>query len=377
MFDRIIKVATPIIGEEEIRAVAEVLRSGYYVSGPNVKAFEEAWAEYVGVEHAVAVNSGTSALHATLLAFGVGPGDEVIVPALTFFATVSSVLMCGATPVFADIRPDTYCMDCRDAQEKISDKTKAIIPVHLYGHPAEMDKFLQVFWREDGIRIIEDAAQAHGAEYKGRKVGGIGDAGCWSFYATKNLTVATEGGMIATDHADVAEKARIIRNHGMVSRNDHTMLGYNYRMNELAAAIGLCQLKKLDEMNARRDAVSRFILESLRDSGPSWLRPADIPPEHIKPAWFWCPIQVDEDDVGMTTLDLRKLLLSKGIETRHRYNEPLYKQPVLQDYKHLMDYSKVVCPNAEEIAGKMLGLPNHPKVDSIDAKYIVEVLRTI
>lgn len=364
-----------MIGEEEIQAVAEVLRSGYYVSGPRVKEFEEAWAEYIGVKHAVAVNSGTSALHATLLALGISPGDEVIVPALTFFATVSSVLMCGATPVFADIRPDTYCMDCGDVREKITDKTKAVIPVHLYGHPAEMDAFQKIGETYD-ISIIEDAAQAHGAEYKNRKVGGIGDAGCWSFYATKNLTVATEGGMITTNHDDIAKIAKTLRNHGMAGRNDHVMLGYNYRMNEIAAAIGLCQLGKLDRLNFYRHKISTYMLEALGRDKPGWLIVPKVK-NYVKHAWFWCPIQIDEEKLGMPTLELRGILKRLGVETRHRYIAPLYKQPILRSYHHLRDYTKVFCPNAEEIAGKMLGLPNHPEVSEDDANYIIEKLRSL
>lgn len=382
----LIKVATPIVGEEEIEAVAEVLRSGRYVQGPKVKEFEDKFADYIGTEHAIATNSGTAALHITQAAAGIGPGDEVIVPALTFFSTVTSVIHNNAIPIFADIDPEIYCLDPEDMEKKITEKTKAVIPVHLYGHPAEMDQIMEIAQKHN-LLVIEDAAQAHGAEYKGRKVGSIGDVGCWSFYATKNMTTG-EGGMITTDDPNVAEKARLIRSHGMTSRDDHAILGYNYRMNEIAAAIGLVQLSKLDRLNEIRTRNSMYLLKKLESV--DWLKTAKVNP-YVKHAFFWCPVRVNEEKLGMKTKDLVATFREKGVEVRHRYVAPLYRQPMLLNqkaypkkcpfscpiYGKKIDYSRFNCPNTQEIAGKMMGLPNHPKLSKDELDTIVSVIYNI
>lgn len=378
----LIKVAVPVVGEEEIQAVAEVLRSGYYVQGPKVREFEEKFARYIGTKYAVATNSGTAALHIALAAAGIGPGDEVIVPALTFFATVEAVLHQNAVPIFADIDPETYTLDPNDVAKRITDKTKAIIPVHLYGHPAEMDELMEL--AEDyNLLVIEDAAQAHGAEYKGKKVGSIGHIGCWSFYATKNMTTG-EGGMITTNDEKIAEVARIIRNHGMISRDEHVMLGYNYRMSEINAAIGIVQLSKLDKLNKIRSENSFYLIENLKDV--EWLSPPTIRP-YVKHAFFWCPFKVNEEILGMNTKRLVKLLKKKGVEVRHRYYEPLYKQKVLIEkgacslncphYSKKVDYRKVYLPNAESIAGKIIGLPNHPKLTRKQLDKVISIIKSI
>lgn len=381
-----IKVAKPIIGDEEIERVIRVLKSGRFVQGPNVEELEEKFAKYIGVEHAVATNSGTAAIHIALATVGVGPGDEVIVPAITFFSTATAVMHQNAVPIFADVELGTCNLDPEDFRRRITEKTKAVIPVHLYGGSAEMDAIME-YAEESGVYVIEDAAQAHGAEYKGRKVGSIGRIGCWSFYATKNMTTG-EGGMITTNDDDIAEKARIIRNHGMVSRDDHVMLGYNYRMNELQAAIGVVQLPKLDTWNRIRTENSLYLLEKLNDV--EWLTPPEIKP-YVKHVFFWCPVSVDEEKLGMSTLDLRGYLMEHGVETRHRYKAPLYKQIMLQEkraypkqcpfscpfYGKEIDYSTFNCANAERIAGKMLGLPNYPGLTKDELDRIVAVIKSI
>lgn len=383
---RMIKVAVPCVGEEEIREVGKVLRSGMYISGERVKAFEKEFAKYIGTNYAVAVNSGTAALHLALAALGIGTGDEVIVPALTFFATATAVIHNNGIPIFADIDPDTYCMDPKSVESLILERTnvKAIIPVHLYGHPAEMDELWKLIVEYD-LNIIEDCAQAHGAEYKGRKVGSISNAGCWSFFATKNMTTG-EGGMITTNDPILARKARTMRSHGLVNRNDHVMLGYNYRMTEMGGAIGSIQLSKLDKLNWLRIRNSMYLRRKLRNV--KWLRIPPIKP-YVKHVFFWCPIQVREDVIGMSTLDVRALLAEKGIGTRHRYNEPLYKQPMLRGHAYpnacpfecsiadSRNYNRVYLPNVEEIAGKMLGLPNHPKLTKKDLIQIAKVIRQL
>jgi len=382
----LIKVATPIVGEEEIQAVAEVLKSGRYVQGPKVKEFEEKFAEYIGTKHAIATNSGTAALHIALAAAGIGPGDEVIVPPLTFFATVEAVLHQNAVPIFADIDPETCTLDPDDVSKRITRETKAIIPVHLFGHPAEMDPLMELA-EDHNLIVIEDAAQAHGAEYRGRKVGSIGHIGCWSFYATKNMTTG-EGGMITTNDDGIDELARIIRNHGMTTRDDHVLLGYNYRMSEINAAIGIVQLAKLDELNAVRTKISLYLIKQLKNL--EWLTPLTIRP-YVKHAFFWCPFKVDEEKLGMNTLQLVKLLRERGVEVRHRYCEPLYKQKVLIEknlyphncplgcayYEKDIDYTKVYLPNAEKIVGRIIGLPNHPKLTDQELDKIVSIIKSI
>ncbi len=373
-----IKVSTPVTDEEEEKAVAEVLQSGRYADGPKAKEFEKNFSEYIKTQHAVATSSGTAALHMALIACGVKPGDEVIVPALTFFATVESVLHQGAIPVFADLDPKTYCIDPKDMEKKISNKTKAIIPVHFFGEPAEIEEIVEISHRHN-LHVVEDCAQAHGAEFRGKKVGSFGDANCWSFYATKNMTTG-EGGMVTTDNKEFAEKIFALRNHGMTNRNDHTILGYNYRLSEIHAAIGVVQLKKLEKFNKKRTEISNTLREEL--SALPWLE-AQYIPDYIKHAFFWCAFKIDEKKIGMSGKELREELMKKGLEVRQRYTEPLYKQPVLLEnnfnglVKEKIDYSKIYLPNVESIAGKLIGLPNHPKLSEKDVQDTISIIRSI
>jgi len=374
----LIKVSTPVTDEEEEKAVAEVLQSGRYADGPKAKEFEKNFSEYIKTQHAVATSSGTAALHMALIACGVKPGDEVIVPALTFFATVESVLHQGAIPVFADLDPKTYCIDPKDFEKKITNKTKAIIPVHFFGEPAEIEEILEISHRHN-LHVVEDCAQAHGAEFRGKKVGSFGDANCWSFYATKNMTTG-EGGMVTTDNKEIADKIFALRNHGMTNRNDHTILGYNYRLSEIHAAIGVVQLKKLEKFNKKRTEISNTLRDEL--SLISWLEPQLIP-DYIKHAFFWCAFKIDEKKIGMSGKELREELMKKGLEVRHRYTEPLYKQPVLLEnnfnglVREKIDYSKIYLPNVESIAGKLIGLPNHPKLTEKEVKDTISIIRSI
>jgi dTDP-4-amino-4,6-dideoxygalactose transaminase len=364
-----IKVAKPHVGEEEVAAVRKVLLSGNYVSGANVREFEERFAEYIGVEYAVAVSSGTAALHIALEALGVGKDDEVIVPPLTFFATVSSVLYLGAIPIFADIDLDDLCLSPESAEAAISSKTKAIVPVHLFGCAAKVDDFRTISSKH-GIPILEDSAQAHGTEYDGQKVGGIGEAGAFSFFATKHMTTG-EGGMITTHDAKVAEVSRIIRNHGMSGRDTHQRLGFNNRMTEMEAAIGLVQLKNLDRLNEKRITNSTYLIRHIQ--GFPWVH-VPVPDKRVKHTYFWCPLMVDENKTDKSFEDLKQHLKENRIEFRCRYQEPLYRQEVLK--KLGIDCSKLRCPNAEAVAGKVLGLPNHPGLSHEDLDRIVAVLNS-
>lgn len=377
-----IQVASPQIGEEEIEAVVRVLHSGNYVSGQEVAAFEREFAAHCGVQEAVAVSTGTAAIQASLDAAGVGPGDEVIVPALTFFSTATAVIHQAGIPVFADLSADNFslCPDSFAAQ--ITPRTKAVIPVHYLGHVAEMDA-IKAIAQKHGIIVIEDCAQAHGSLYRGNPVGSLGDFGAFSFYATKNLTTG-EGGMITTNDPAAALRMRRFRSHGLVNRDDHELLGYNYRMTEMAAAIGRVQLRRLASMNASRTAVSERILSAISDI--PWLSVPKIP-DHVVHSYFWCPILIDEVKLGMTTRDLIAHLDRNGIETRNRYIEPLYRQPLLTRNiprilklsagQHLPDYARLRLPVVERVAGRLVGLPNRPNLTEAEINRIVAVLKSM
>ena len=364
-----INVASPQVGEEEVAAVQKVLLSGNYASGAKVEEFERCFAEYIGVDYAIAVNTGTAALHIALEALGIGRGDEVIVPPLTFFATVSSVLYLGAVPVFADIDLDDLCLSPESTEEHISSKTKAIIPVHLFGAAAKMDDFLALSERH-GIPVLEDCAQAHGTEYNGKRVGGFGVAGAFSFFATKHMTTG-EGGMITTNDARVARMAKIIRNHGMIDRDTHGYLGFNNRMTEMEAAMGIVQLNKLDMLNEKRIANSTYLIRHIETL--SWAR-VPIPKNNVKHTYFWCPLMVEENHTEKSFEELKQHLAQNKIGYRERYQGPIYNQKVLK--KLGLDYSGLHLQNAEAVAGKILGLPNHPGLIKNDLDRIIDVIKS-
>ena len=367
MKDHFISVASPQVGEEEITAVAEVLASGSYVSGRKVEEFEKRFADFIGTEYAIGVNSGTAALHIALEAAGVGRGDEVIVPPVTFFATISSVLYLGAVPVFADIDPDDLCLSPGDIERRITSRTKAILPVHLFGAAAKMNEMMFIS-KKYQIPIIEDCAQAHGTEYDGQKVGSFGKAGCFSFFATKHMTTG-EGGMITSDDPELAETSRIIRNHGMRGRDIHDRLGFNNRMTELEAAIGLIQLNKLNEMNRRRIDNSEYILGRIK--GIPWVH-IPLPKTSVKHTFFWCPVMIKPSS-GKTMDQLKAHLKENRIGFRERYSEPVYRQPVLRRVG--LDFSGLHLPNAEKVAGNVIGLPNHPGLTRDDLDRVIDILR--
>lgn len=380
--DRQVSVAEPIVGDIERENLDDVLDSGHFVQGHYVEEFETRWAEFVGVDHAVAVTNGTVALQLALNVVGLEPGDEVVVPSLTFGSTATAVVHQGGIPVFADIDSEIYTLDHEDLERCLSDRTRAIVPVHLYGHPAEMDEIRDVADDHD-LAVIEDAAQAHGATYRGDPVGSIGDLGCFSFYATKNIT-AGEGGMITTDDDAYAEGLRRLRNHGLADRDTHVDLGYNYRMNELQAAVGSPQVERLPGFNERRREISERLASELGDL--PWLAPATVR-DYVDHAYFWAPFEVDEEELGLSGKEVWERLADRGVETRHRYTEPLYDQPVFTEHRGFNsefpwsenendhDYD-LELPTVERVAGRMIGLPNHPGLEEKDVDYVVETLRT-
>lgn len=358
-----IPIAKPIIGEDEVRAVTEVLRSGVIAEGQKVKDFETAFAKYAGTSFAVAVNSGTAALHAALLARGIGSGDEVITTPFSFVATANSVLFTGAKPVFADIREDTFNIDPQSIVEKITPKTKAIIPVHLYGQSADMKAIMDIA-QDKKLIIIEDACQAHGATFEGKSVGSFGE-GTFSFYPTKNMTTS-EGGIITTNDKEVYEKARMIRSHGSKQRYLHEMLGFNLRMTDIAAAIGLVQLGKINDFNRARINNAQYLTKSLQKIKGLILPHVDKRCSHVFHQYtVRIRGDISRDEVVSS---LNKVDIGTGIY----YPLPIHKQPY---YKEL-GYNDSM-PIAESASKEVISLPVHPSLSKLDLDTISGKLREI
>ena len=374
----------PLIGEEEKRAVLEVLERGQlstfiaapgpcFLGGEKIRQFEQQFAVFHGVAHAVAFNSATAALHAAVVAAGVQPGEEVIVPPYTFTSTATCVLMHNAIPVFADIEDETYGLDPAAAERAVSARTRAIIPVHLFGHPARMDEIMQLA-RRHRLKIIEDCAQAPGAMYKGRLVGTIGACGVFSFTESKTITTG-EGGMLITDDPAIAEAARLVRNHGEVISEDQTertysstLLGWNYRMTEMEAALGIVQFGRLPALNAQRIALARHLserLQALRGLSAPVVRPGCT---HV---YYAYPIAYDEQVVGVARDDFAKAVAAEGVPVGTGYVRPLYLSPIYHEQRppafRLYDgdarYEQGLCPVAEAMHERrvlLLGIVRPP-----------------
>ena len=357
--NNMIHVARPNIDDQEVNAAIEVLKSGNYTSGSINGKFEEEFAKYCDTDFAASCNSGTAAIHMVLLALGIGPGDEVIVPSISFFATVSPILMVGAEPVFCDV--ELYGnMSANSAETYITEKTKAIIPVHLHGRPCNMTEIMQLA-RRYNLFVIEDCAQAHGAEFQNRKVGSFGDAGCFSFFATKNMTTI-EGGMVTTNNPRIDEMCRLYRSHGMINRDEHAVLGYNYRLNELSAAIGRIQLKKLDDFNKKRRENSLTIYNMVKKESLKFPRVQPIY-NHV---YFWCPVYTE----AAWVMDMLKSHLKRnGIGFRSRYSVPMYKQPIFKN-----KYYNVKNRVAETFCKNVIGMPNHPGITKDELDKVISVM---
>lgn len=340
-------VAEPKFGERELRYVSECVLTGWVSSaGKFVRQFEKQLAAYCGTKFAVSCSSGTSALHLSLLAAGIGSGDEVIVPSLTFIATANAVSFTGATPVFVDSEPGTWNIDPGLIEQAITERTKGIIPVHLYGHPANMDPILKIAEEYDLV-VIEDAAEAHGATYKGRKVGSIGHLGVFSFYGNKIITTG-EGGMVVTNNAEFAQKMRILRNHGMDSerRYWHQVLGYNYRLTNIQAALGVAQMEKIETILAKKRLIAETYKENLKNIKGITL-PKEMPwAENV----FWLySILIDERLFGISRDKLMAELEKNEIETRPVF-PPVHSQPIYQNDLKLQV--------AERLSSQGLSLPS-------------------
>ena len=341
MADIKVSIASPVIEEEEINAVIDVMKSGMIAQGPKVIEFEEEFAKYVGAKYGIATNSGTSALHVAILAAGIGEGDEVITTPFTFAATGNSILYTGARPVFVDIDPETFTIDPSKIEEAITDKTKAIMPVQLYGQSADMDAIMKIA-KEHDLIVIEDAAQAHGAEYNGVKVGNLGDMACFSFYPTKNMTTS-EGGMITTNNEKFAENAKVYRAHGSATKYHHDVLGYNFRMTDIAAAIGLEQLKKIDGFNAKRIENAKYLNEGLAGID---LIETPVLKDGCKHVYHQYTIKIKDGK-------------------RDELSQVLYKE---------MGYDQAL-PVTDAIVEEVLSLPIHAKLTKEDLDLIIKVIK--
>jgi len=348
------------IKPEVDNAIQEVLDSTQFILGRKVSDFEKTVAEYLGVKYAIGVANGTDALQIAMMSLGIGPGDEVITTPFTFVATTEMIVMIGARPVYVDINPVTYNIDVKKIKEKITSRTKAILPVHLYGNPAEMDEIIAIA-REYNLYVIEDSAQSFGAEYKGKKVCSFGDVACISFFPSKNLGCYGDGGMIVTNDDEIHEKVRMIANHGSKVRYVHERLGLNSRLDAIQAAILNVKLKYIDEWNDKRIQNAKLYSERLRD-----VNQVIIPtyPDYSKHIFHQYTIKVEMRD------KLQKFLLSKNIPTAIHYPLPLHLQPAFRGFAE-----EGSLPFAEEAAKKVLSLPMHPDLYIEEIDYITDSIK--
>ncbi len=344
-------------------ACAEVLRSGYYISGPRIARFEEALATYTETDHAIAVSSGTDALLVALMALEIGPGDEVICPSFTFFCTAGCVARLGATPIFVDCCPQTFNLRREDVESAITEKTRAIIPVHLFGQAAAMDGIMELA-RERGLNVIEDSAQALGAKAGGRPVGSIGDFGTYSFFPSKNLSGFGEGGAIVTNDADLAHRCRLLRNHGMEPRYYHTILGGNFRLDELQGALLEIKLHHLDDYAAARQKNAAFYLEalaSLEEAGNLLLPHVGLGNHHV---WNQFTLRVLNGQRDA----LREHLGKNGVASEIYYPVPIHRQ---ECFGTLADSSREL-PTTDRLAGEVLSIPIFPELKEDQLRYTAE-----
>ena len=362
-----IAIAQPVVAGEEIAAVNRVLHSGMIAQGPEVAALEEEFASICGTKYAVAVNSGTAAIHCALHAAGVGPGDEVITTPFTFIATINPILMCGARPVLVDIRDNDFLIDPDLVASAITSKTKAVLAVDLYGQPVDYKQLGAMCGRRD-IALIEDACQAIGARFGQRATGSLGLAGCFSLYATKNV-MSGEGGMLTTNDLAVAESARRFRQHGMTASYEYVELGYNYRMTDVLAAIGRAQIAKLDKFTlARRTTARRF------DKGLAGLTGIVLPSTEAGRSHVYHQYTIRiTPDFNLSRAELVAALKARGVGTGVYYPKPLHHYP----HVAALGYEHDQFPHAVRAAAEVLSLPVHPGVSASDANLIIESIREL
>ena len=352
-FGKVIPLSKPIVGQAEKEAVLRVLESGMLAQGPEVAAFEQEFSELVAGHHCVAVNSGTSALHLGLLAAGIQSGDEVLVPSFTFAATANAVSLCGAIPVFVDIDPQTFNMDASAAEAAIGKNTAGILPVHLYGHPANMPAFKRLA-EQHGLLLFEDAAQAHLASINGNAVGSFGTS-IFSFYPTKNMT-SGEGGMIVTNDDEIARKARLLRNQGMEERYKNEVVGFNNRMTDLHASIGRAQLSSLFDRTERRRKIAERYNEQISTVQTPYVA------ENVKHVFHQYTIRTDRRE------SLAEHLQQKGIGHGVYYPIPVHRLPSFE--------VNVDLPQTELAALEVLSIPVHPLLSDEDVEEVIEAVNS-
>jgi len=349
------------IKDEIDDAILRVLESGHYVLGENVQAFEKEFADYCHAKHAVGVGNGLEALHLAMLAHGIGDGDEVITVANTAVATALAISMTGAKPVFADINPQTYGMDLSDVQGRITDKTKAILPVHLFGHPVDMDPLNEIATRR-GLFVIEDACQAHGTEYRGKKAGTLGNAGCFSFYPTKNLGALGDAGMVTTNDREIAEKISLLRNYGQKTRYVHLMRGLNSRLDEIQAAILRVKLRHLDDWNKRRREHAKLYTAMLQETDVV----CPMEKDYAKHVYHLYVVRSRKRD------QLQRYLEKKHITTLIHYPIPVHLQKAYED----LGWKQGTLPRTEQAADEILSLPIYPELTKEQIERVTDSVRT-
>ena len=342
------------IQQEISEAIERVFESGRFVLGDEGAAFETEFSSYVGAEYGIGVNSGSDALFLALKALGIDKNSEVITVSHTFVATVDSIVRCGAKPVFVDVEPDTYCIDTAKIEERITERTKAILPVHLYGHPANLDEVLKIATQHD-LSVVEDACQAHGAEYKGRKVGSVGDVACFSFYPVKNLGAYGDGGMVTTNESSLAERVKLLRNYGQSRKYYYDLVGINSRLDELQAAMLRVKLVRLDEWNEKRRRLAKVYNELLEHTD------VVLPLEraYAKHAYHLFVIRVAERD------KCQRLLQERGIQTQIHYPIPVHKQKAYTEFENAKGLS-----HTEVLCNEILSLPLYPSLTEEEVTYI-------
>jgi perosamine synthetase len=350
----------PVFDEEMRNAALDALQNERFVMGESVFKFEEEFARYCGTKYAVSTSSGTFALQLSLIALGVAQGDEVITTPYSFIATANAALYVGAVPVFADIDSRTSNIDPELVKKKLTSKTRAVIPVHLFGFPADMNSILDAL-RDMGCAVVEDACQAHGAEYYGRKVGTLGDVGCFSFYSSKNMTVCGDGGMVVTNNQDVAGKVAKLRDCGRASHYEHDLIGFTARLNTVNAAIGRVQLTRLDDWNQKRRTCAQMYDNLLSDLDELVLPPSET--SEIKPVYHLYVVRTRARD------KLKAWLEQKGIECGIHYPLPIHLQPA---YRKLYGYKQGEFPKSELLSNTALSLPMFPQLEKNDIKYVCE-----
>lgn len=360
-----ITMSLPELDESDIQQVIEVIKSKRLALGPLSQRLENLIATYIGTKNAVAVSSGTAALHILVKALDVGPGDEVLVPSFTFCASVNTILYERAIPVFVDIEPDTYNLNPDDLRRKVTPRTKAIMAVDVFGHPAEWDEITRIA-KKYGLKVIDDSCEAIGAEYKGKKIGKFGNAAAFAFYPNKQMTTG-EGGIIVTDDDEIAKTAKSLRNQGrdeMGAWLQHEKLGFNYRMDEMSAALGVSQIKRLDLFLKKRESVAKIYAEKLKKI--PWVRPSVVKP-YVKMSWFVYVITLEE---GMDRDEVITKLEKEGVPARG-YFSPVHLQPYI---RKMFGYKGGELPVTEYISKRTLALPFHNNLTEVEIDQVVDTL---